>query len=322
MENINPNVSSLVQISQAGSVKNFNSVLNNIAAKNTVLKNDTAFNVISGMSDGFEDFDCMMGNIWGLKNVVNAAQNGISSIIKQGESIRSLVQKAREEDLSPESLDAIENEVKSRLEQINNIRQNTFFNGINPFDGAISLNIPNFQEIFGDFFAPKQAESEEGEIAENEEENFTEIASFKFDMTLDGKSNGTGFNFGASATVKIGYTDDGSLQITVDASMDFDLSKLAEQDIKSDDAFEMINNFLAMLTGKNNDLGQASNMLESLFASGSASIVGDNFAIDATNDINLTNESSKSIRGQIVQHAKITLDSTANQCPSIAINLL
>lgn len=320
MENINPNISSLVQMSKAGGITNFNSVLNNVKAEKEVMPNDAAFNVIPNMSIGYEDFDSMMGNIWSLKNVVNTAQGGIASMIQQGESIRTLIQKAREENLSPESLDAIENEVQARLEQINNIRQNTFFNDINPFEGAISLNIPNFQEIFGDFFANKSEAASEAE--ENEEENFTEIASFQFDMTIDGKSNGTGFNLGASATVKIGYTDDGSLQITVDATMDFDLSKLKDQDIKSDDTFEMINNFLAMLTGKNNALGQASNMLESLFASGSASIVGDNFAIDATNDINITNDSSKYIQGQIVQHAKITLDSTANQSPSIAINLL
>ena len=320
MENINPNVSSLVQISKAGSVTNFNPVLSSIEAAKKAMPNDAAFKVMPGMSNGFEDFDNMLGNIWSMKSVVNAAQSGISSMIQQGESIRSLVQKAREEELSPESLDAIEKEVQSRLEQINNIRQNTFFNGINPFEGAVSLNIPNFQEIFGDFFANKPEAVEEAE--EGEEENFTEIASFKFDMTIDGKSNGMGFNMGASATVKIGYTDDGSLQITVDTTMDFDLSKMMEQGIKSDDTFDMINNFIAMLTGRNNELGQASNMLESLFASGSASIVGDNFAIDATNDINITNDSSKSIQGQIVQHAKITLDSTANQCPSIAINLL
>ena len=316
METINPNLSSLVQFCQTGAVKSFNPVQNNFGANQAGFCNDIAFQVPSNLPANFDDFDAAMGNIWGLKNIVNAAQGGIASMIQQGESIRDLVLKAQEEDLSPESLDAIENEVKARLEQIRNIRNNTFFNEINPFDGAISLNIPNFQDIFKNW-APEKVEGEDGE-----EENFNEIASFQIDMNIDAKSNGMGFNAGASATIKIGYTDDGALQIVVDASMDFDLSQLEKEGVKSENALDIINNFLAMLTGKNNDLMYASNMFDSLFASGSASIVGDGFAIDATNDINIENESSKAIKGQIVQHAKITLDSTANQCPSIAINLL
>ena len=85
---------------------------------------------------------------------------------------------------------------------------------------------------------------------------------------------------------------------------------------------EKINNFLSLLTGKQNDLGMASGIMDSLFAKASATIEGDGFFISADNNVNIEQNSSNSLKGQIVQHASITLDNSANQSPNIAINIL
>jgi len=69
-------------------------------------------------------------------------------------------------------------------------------------------------------------------------------------------------------------------------------------------------------------MGNASNFINNLFASASASIQGDGFSIDATNDINMLSDDSKTLQGQIVQHAAITLANTTNFGPNIAINIL
>ena len=311
MESINSNLSSLMQLNQSGSVINLNNVFNAVPVSGNFMQNDIAFALAPDISGKFENFDAVMGNVYTFMEVIDTSRFGISQMFSQGESIRSLLEKAKEEGLTPESLQAIQDEVDARIADIQNIRQNTRYNEINPFDGAITLNIPNWQDVTG----AEKTDDEESELAEV-------LASFKIDMSMVGDSNGSGFNIGASATIEIGYTKDGALQITVDASMDFDLSGIQKNGIQSDESMDIINQFLNLLTGKGNDLGTAYNMLDNFMASGSASIIGNGFGIEATNDINIDNTSSEALKGQIVQHAKITLDSTANQSPSIAINLL
>lgn len=305
----------LLQLNQSITIDNFTPVVNKEGFNNVVPNDVAAFALTpaAGNAFGFEALD----NFSAFKDIVFAAKDSISQMINHGESIRDLVAKAKEDGLSDESLQAIQDEVDARIKAINDIRNGADFFGVNPFNTAISLNIPNWQELFGigNTDEVNNEDAEEGEITNT-------LAEIKFDMTINGDMDKTSFNIGASATVKIGYTDDGALQIEVDATMDFDLSGLENGGFFSEDAMDIINNFLALLTGKGNDLGTANNILESLYASASASIMGDGFAIEATNDINMTNESSKAIQGQIVQHAKIALDSTANQCPNIAINLL
>ena len=310
METVNTNLSALLlQLNQNITMDNFNQN-SGVTRFNNFVNNDTAFSFFpeTGNVSGFEALDAFAA----FKDIVYAAREGIFQMQNHGESIRDLITKAKEGDLSEETLKAIQDEVDSRIKAINDIKNGADFNGVNPFNTAISLQIPNWQNMFG---IGEENETAEGEITNT-------LAEIQFDMTIDGNMQNSAFNIGASATIKIGYTDEGALQIEVDASMDFDLSGLENGGFFSDDAMDIINNFIAMLTGKEQDLGTADNILNGLYASASASIMGDGFAIDATNDINISNESSKSIQGQIVQHAKITLDSTANQIPSIAINLL
>ena len=320
MELINANASSLIQLNNLKSTQNLSQILN----KNgyTLQGNETAFNVEPGIMGRLTKFDNIMENIGFFKDIICTAQDGVGEMFSEGESIRSLLEKAREENLSPESMDALEKEVNSRLEQINRIKNSTNFNGVNPFQNPISLNIPDWQSIFTNGLFDNEVVSEEKDTEPSEESMKNVIAEFNVDMKIDGSSDNNSFSMGASAKIQIGYNDDGSLQITVDATMDFDLSGIMENGVKSDNSFDLINQFLDFLKGLGDDLGTASNMFDSMVASGTASIIGDGFAINASNDINIEQESSSSLKGQIVQHASITLDSTANQSPGIAINLL
>jgi hypothetical protein len=104
--------------------------------------------------------------------------------------------------------------------------------------------------------------------------------------------------------------------------MDFDLSGFNTEENDYDGMLELLNNFINLLTGKQDDLNTASNIIDSLFAKASASIEGDNFSIFADNNISLEKSSSDALKGQIVQHASLTLDGSPNQAPNIAINIL
>ena len=289
-----------------------------VAANNNfpvnIVGNDAAYTVSPNMMSGFSGFGSVMDAFAMFRDMVTTANDGVTEMKSHGESIRSLIEQAQEEGISDELLDKIQAEVDSRIAEINKIRSNTEFNGINPFDKVMSLDIPNWQDYITSPFAEKE-EGEEGQMSEV-------LASFSFNFAVGSDSENGAFNFGATATVEIGVNEDGNLQINVDATMDFDLSEITQNGVRSDSAMDIINQFLSLLTGKQEGLNSVSNMFDQMFASGSASIQGDAFSIDATNDINVERSSSNSLKGQIVQHASITLDSTAYQCPNIAINLL
>lgn len=288
----------------------------NVSAENQPsFVNDTAFNFMPlNFNDRLANYNNIMDNISLFKGVLSTANDGLSAMKEQGESIRTLIEKARSEDFSEESIAAIQDEVNARLDKIKEIKANAEFNGFNPFSSPFSLTVPNWQDFLG-----VQPEESEGQ----EEKPITDvIAEINVDMNFGVFQDGSEFNMGGTAAIKIGYTDDGSLQITVDTAFDFDLSGISELGVQSDGAMDIINNFINLLTGKSNGINSANNLMNSFIARGTASIIGDGFAINAMNDINMESESSDKLKGQIVQHAAITLDSTANQSPSIAINLL
>ena len=144
------------------------------------------------------------------------------------------------------------------------------------------------------------------------------LASFDIDINIDGG----GFSIGASAKIEIGYNDDGSLQINVDASMDYDLSGLVNNgNLTSDNAFEMINKFIDMLGVQQGDLGEAQNFLDAIIEQIFNAMEGEE-PDELPEGIEINPESSNYLKGQMVQHASITLDGMAGQAPSIAINIL
>ena len=315
METVNTNLSSLMlQLTQVSS-KNLGQFGNNFNTNKNVIGNDIAFDCAPEVTDKFSKFDKTVNNFAMFKDMICTAQNGISEMKSHGEGIRAIIERAKEEGLSPELLDSLEKEVNERIATINQIKENTSFNNINPFNRIFSLDIPDWQDYIAE---PNSEETEDGEESEMNEI----LASISFDMAVNSDNENGVFSIGASATIEIGINKDGNLQINVDATMDFDLSNLTQDGLGSNSALDKINQFIEMLTGKQNDLNTASSIIDGLFASATANIEGNGFAISASNDINMENVSSKTLRGQIVQHASITLDSAANQLPNIAINLL
>lgn len=257
-------------------------------------------NLLSGTS-GFEN---IMNNVAAFKDILSVAQGGLAQMREQGESIRDLITQAKEEGVTPELLDKIQAEVDARLANIKNIRDGVNFNGLNPFDGKFSLDIPDILGLMG---------------AKDKEEANTEItdmlASFDIDMSIEGD----GFSIGGSAKIEIGYTKDGALQINVDASMDYDLSGLLDKGVTSDEAFEMINNFINMLGVQQGDLGNAQNFLDALMEQIFNVMDKKNSLPDG---LEVQPDSSNSLKGKMTQQASITLDGMAGQAPNIAINIL
>ena len=261
-------------------------------------------------------------NIAAFKDMISTAQDTLSLIQAQGDSIYSLIQRAHSGECSEEELGQINSDIAAKISEINQLYQSSQFMGVNPFSEKFGISIPNWQDLIPVTKPEETEDVQEGEGTEKNENKITNpITSISFDCDISAVIDGATVNMTASATIDIGFTEDGALQMAVDASLDYDLSGIVKNGADSNEAMDIINKFLNLLTGKQNDLGIASNFLDGIY-NNSLTIGEWSDYFQGLNLVETDEDSSSYIKGQIVQQAKITLDSSANQIPSIAINLL
>ena len=265
-----------------------------------------ACSMADGMMMGGINLDSIMGKVVNFNDMLGTAQDTLSLMRAQGQALLDLINRGHEEGHSQEEIDAMNAEAASRVSEINKLFEECNFDGINPLKQAFGVEVPEWQsvveQVSGGEVSPKEA-------ATNAITNVLADIDFNFDMSAD--FGGSSLNMIASANIKIGFTDDGALQIAVDASMDFDLSGVVEKGVQSDDSYDLVNNFLSLLDGKQNDASAASNFLNTIL--GFIGMSTDNFVTE--------DGSSSALKGKILQQATITLDNPG-QMPNIAINLL
>ena len=120
--------------------------------------------------------------------------------------------------------------------------------------------------------------------------------------------------------LQVGINGDSSNQIAVDTGfLNFNLNI---GDISSESAYDTIKSFLDQLSTKATILGAAYNRLESALDSIGVSIDNLTSSRSTLRDADIAQESSQYIKNQILQQAAATLLATANQTPSIALQLI
>ena len=152
---------------------------------------------------------------------------------------------------------------------------------------------------------------------------------------FEGASDGTGYKSGQMSTwlenikqvkspettLQVGIHGDESSKITFNTGFEYDLSAILK-DIKSDDAYNAINKFMSTLSDKATELGSVSNRLESALDSIVVNMENITSSLSTIKDADMATESSQYIKMQILQQASATLLATANQSPSIALQLI
>ena len=134
-------------------------------------------------------------------------------------------------------------------------------------------------------------------------------------------SPGGGASGVSSFTLQVGVNNDSSCQVEFDTSFTYYLSALGA-DIASDEALATIDNFLNMLSEKQTQFGAVQNRLESALESITVNIENLTSSLSTIRDADIAEVSSEYIRQQILQQASATLLATANQSPSIALQLI
>ena len=110
--------------------------------------------------------------------------------------------------------------------------------------------------------------------------------------------------------------------IIVNTSMEYDLSYLLEEGVQGEKAYDVINTFLETMSIHATEFGSISNRLESALDSVSTDISNITSSLSTIKDSDIGKLSAKFVRQQILQQASATLLATANQSPSIALQLI
>ena len=132
--------------------------------------------------------------------------------------------------------------------------------------------------------------------------------------------NTDGSNIG-DFTLQVGIYSDESCQIGFNTNFFYGLGAV-KSDITSDSALNAIMRFNKQLSDKSTELGAIENRLQSAIESIEVNIENLTSSLSTIRDADIAEVSSEYIRQQILQQASATLLSTANQSPSIALQLI
>ena len=121
--------------------------------------------------------------------------------------------------------------------------------------------------------------------------------------------------------LQVGIHDDSNSRISFNTYFQYDLSEVG-LDIGSDASLSAIDDFINVLSAKETELGAVTNRLESVLDE--IEIQYNNLASSRStiSDADIAEVSSEYIKMQILQQASSTLLATANQTPSIALQLI
>ncbi len=123
-------------------------------------------------------------------------------------------------------------------------------------------------------------------------------------------------------TLQIGINGDESSRLDVETRLNYNLNSIIVKGAQDSSNYVVLNDFLDLLSEKSTKLGAVTNRLESALDTTTTAIEKLTGSLSTIRDADIATESSNYIKAQILQQASSTLLSTANQAPSVAIQLL
>lgn len=294
---INTNISSLI------AQRNLNAATN---ALNTSIERMTTGYKINSAADNAAGHS--IANMWethlssldvasdnaavGL-DLLTTTEETYDLVLEHVQRIRDLTEQAGNGTYGEESLKAISSEITARLQEIDRISANAEFNGIALMDGTVATGGIKLQVgLRGD--ANSQIVLANTLFAKTDS-----VSLFK---DVGGLTAGTSI---AEIAIALSGYEEGQNPLTDQATH---LEKIDK----------VIQNLSSRVTG----IGAAQNRVESAISSIDVQTQNLTSSLSTIRDTDIAEESSNYIQAQILQQASSTLLSTANQLPSIALNLI
>jgi len=229
--------------------------------------------------------------------------------------IRDLTEQAANGTYASDSLKAIKSEISQRLSEIDRVTNSTTYNGISLLNGAAGSTLPAQAGINLQVGTTSSSNS------------VITLDKSIFASTLS--SSLTWKNI-ASVTNSDGFAVAGKITANfASGTNDMFATECAGLGTGANDGTNGATQMLAVLdyainnvTSRTTTVGVYQNRIDS--ASDALTVQGDNLtsSLSTVRDTDVASESSKYLSAQILQQASATLLTTANQSPSIALNLI
>ena len=310
---INTNISSLI------AQRNLNSATN---ALNTSIERMTTGYKINRAADDAAGYS--IANMWktqlgSLDVAADNAATGADMLTSTEETyallsshlqrVRDLTEQAANGTYGSQSLRAIHSEIEARFQEINRIATNAEFNGIKLMDGkGVSASGVNLQVgIHAD--ANSCINLSQSLFADASISGL--LASAKtYVQTIDNAVVNLNDSLATVAAACAGLIKNGDKYV------------LGGDTVKAKDMLTHLDNALNEISERTTKIGAAQNRVESALSSIDVQTQNLTSSLSTLRDTDIAQESSNYIQAQILQQASATLLSTANQLPSIALNLI
>ena len=285
---INTNISALVaQGNLTKATSNLNKAIERMTTGykiNHAGDNAAGFSIARNWETQLGSLDVAADNAATGADMLTTLEDTYTLVTSHLQRVRDLTEQAANGTYGSQSLKAIQSEITARLEEIDRISANCEFNGLNMMDGSIRNDIALQVGLYGDA---------DSRITLKKELFLASDVNTLFSKNIDTVAQDCA-GIGSDGKVKGGQA-----------------AMLAEID-------NVINNISSRVT----TLGAAQNRIESATESIAVQTENITSSLSTLRDADIAEESSNFIQAQILQQAAATLLSTANQTPSIALNLL
>ena len=302
---INTNLSSMiVQSNLAKATSSLNQAIERMTTGykiNHASDNAAGYSIARNWEAKLGSLDVAADNAATGADMLSTLEDHYALISQHVQRVRDLTEQAANGTYGSQSLSAINSEITARLKEIDRIAANCEFNGIDLMAGGSSKQATDGLDI----------------------QVGTEGTASKSRIHLEANL----FASGAVADLfKAGGLNNTSVEDVAKRCTGYDPSanegKGGMVDNNPADMLNTIDNVINTISKRITTLGAAQNRIESAIESIGVQSENITSSLSTLRDADVATESSNYIKAQILQQASATLLATANQAPSIALNLL
>ncbi len=295
---INTNLSSMiVQSNLAKSTTSLNKAIERMTTGykiNHAADNAAGYSIARNWEAQLGSLDVAADNAATGADMLATLEDTYALVSSHVQRVRDLTEQAANGTYGTQSLQAIKSEINARLQEIDRIAANCEFSGRNMMDGSLKAGFGIQVGIDGD--AAKSQIALAGDL-------------FK------------------RGDVKALFLNDDADNVTDDqkAAAREELARKCaglDSSVTASGMLSTIDNVINTISSRITTLGAARNRIDSAVESIAVQSENITSSLSTLRDADVATESSNYIKAQILQQASATLLATANQTPSIALNLL
>lgn len=250
---------------------------------NSSMDDAAGYSIAVQMEADLGSYDVAADNTQIGSDMLTTLEGNYDLINEHLQRIRELTEQAANDTYGDDSREAIEAEIFARLEEISRIAKSCNYNGLNLMDGSVRAEGYNIQ------------------------------------VGIDGNETSRinlGADLFADCTSTALFSNTGTITQIAEMCAGLDDSTLAYN------MLSIIDTAMAEVSSRVTLLGAAQNKIESAASAIEVATINQTSSLSTIRDADVAEESTNYIQQQIIQSAAATLLATANQTPSIALDLI